>query len=114
MYEFENDTEYSYYRLEITRNAGANITQLAEIQLSNGIEMPPPPPSDMKSHIETGPSKAYTAKRNAGWTGRRALTTGQRTRVDAQARAQLERGGGGGAQIATAGCGPQLAAVDGP
>ncbi len=74
VYEFENDTEYSYYRLEITRNAGANITQLAEIQLSNGIEMPPPPPSDMKSHIETGPSKAYTAKRNAGWTGRRALT----------------------------------------
>src|SRR5690606_8153649 len=42
--------------------------------LSNGIEMPPPPPSDMKSHIETGPSKAYTAKRNAGWTGLRALT----------------------------------------
>ncbi len=74
VYEFENNTKYSYYRLEITRNAGANITQLAELQLSNGIEVPPPPPSDMKSHIASGPSKAYTAKRNAGWTGRRALT----------------------------------------
>ncbi|MBO2533583.1 MAG: alpha-mannosidase [Thermoactinomycetaceae bacterium] len=74
VYEFENNNKYSYYRLEITRNAGANITQLAELQLSNGIEVPPPPPSDMKSHIASGPSKAYTAKRNAGWTGLRALT----------------------------------------
>jgi len=74
VYEFENDTKYLYYRLDIKRNAGASITQLAEIQLSNGIDVPPPPPTDMKSHIGKGPASAYTAKRNVGWTGRRALT----------------------------------------
>ncbi|MCJ7842140.1 GH92 family glycosyl hydrolase [Lederbergia sp. NSJ-179] len=74
IYEFENGTEYVYYRLDITKNAGDSFTQLAEIQLSNGIDVPPPPPADMKSFISNGPSSAYTAKTNVGWRGLKAFT----------------------------------------
>ncbi|MFS0613989.1 GH92 family glycosyl hydrolase [Lederbergia ruris] len=74
IYEFENGNEYVYYRLDITKNAGDSLTQLAEIQLSNGIDVPPPPPADMKSFISKGPSSAYTAKTNVGWRGLKAFT----------------------------------------
>lgn len=74
IYEFENKEKYLYYRLDITKNGGEPMIQLAEIQLSNGIDVPPPPPSDMKSEIGNGPSSAYMAKTKVGWTGLRALT----------------------------------------
>lgn len=74
LYEFENENKYSYYRIDITKNAGDDITQLAEIALSNGIDVPPPPPADMKSEISDGPASSYTAKTKAGWTGTKAFT----------------------------------------
>ncbi|GGB41873.1 GH92 family glycosyl hydrolase [Fictibacillus barbaricus] len=73
LYELENETKYLYYRFDITKNAGDNITQLAEIALSNGIDVPPPPPADMKSHIVEGPTNSYTAKTKVGWTGLKAF-----------------------------------------
>ena len=35
-YTFDNDIAYRYYRLDVTRNAGASILQLADIRLGTG------------------------------------------------------------------------------
>jgi predicted alpha-1,2-mannosidase len=74
VYDFNNTTKYLYYKLDITKNSGDGITQLAEIALSDGIVVPDPPPGDMKSIIGKGPQSSYTAKTNVGWTGLAALT----------------------------------------
>ncbi|MEK8129999.1 GH92 family glycosyl hydrolase [Paenibacillus filicis] len=74
VYDFANTTAYLYYKLDITLNNGASIIQLAEVQLSDGIELPPPPPADMKSDISSGPSGLYTAKNGVGWSGLKAMT----------------------------------------
>lgn len=56
------------------KNSGENLTQIAEIALSNGIDVPAPQPADMKSEPGNGPSTSYTAKTKAGWTGTKAIT----------------------------------------
>ncbi|MFI1936986.1 GH92 family glycosyl hydrolase [Streptomyces purpureus] len=72
-YSFENSTPYAQYRLEITRNNGAaGITQLADVQFSNG-DTSSPVPEDMRTHTDRGPGGSPTAKANAGFTGKRAL-----------------------------------------
>jgi hypothetical protein len=63
---------YRHFRLEITRNAGADATQLAETQFAGG-DATPPAPADMRSLVDRGPSGSPTAKGNAGFTGTRAL-----------------------------------------
>lgn len=73
IYDFSNTTAYQYYKMDITKNSGDSITQLAEVAFSNGIEVPDPPPGDMKSQIGKGPTSSYTAKSNVGWTGLGAL-----------------------------------------
>ncbi len=85
VYEFENETEYLFYRLNITANSGQPYTQLAEFQLSNGIVLPPPLASDMKSAISNGPTSLYNAKSNVGWTGLKALTYAGRHLADGRA-----------------------------
>lgn len=87
VFEFENNQEYTYYRLKITENAGDGLTQLAEVALSNGIDVPPPPPSDMKTYVSEGPTSSYTAKTRVGWTGTKALTYEGRHEVDGEAYA---------------------------
>ncbi|MDP9134212.1 MAG: GH92 family glycosyl hydrolase, partial [Actinomycetota bacterium] len=78
-YRFANTTAYRHYRLNITRNSGANIVQLAEIELSNA-DTTPPPPSDMRTIAGAGPRGGYNAKAGAGWTGLKALEyAGQHT-----------------------------------
>lgn len=67
-----NATAYSHYRLEITKNNGADITQLADVQFSNG-DTSTPTPDDMRSLVDRGPGGSPTAKANAGFTGKRAL-----------------------------------------
>ena len=67
-----NTTAYAHYRLEITANGGAPITQLADIQFSNGDTSTPVPP-DMRTTPDRGPGGSPTAKANAGFTGKRAL-----------------------------------------
>ncbi|WP_018216418.1 GH92 family glycosyl hydrolase [Salinispora vitiensis] len=71
-YRFNNDTEYSHYRLDITANHGADIVQLADLQLSNG-DTTPKPPTPMYSVVDNGPAGSPTAKANAGWSGEHAL-----------------------------------------
>ena len=58
-YHFTNTTAYSFYRLDITANHGDGLIQLAELQLSNG-DTTPPPPSDMKADVSSGPVTART------------------------------------------------------
>ncbi|MEV6331103.1 GH92 family glycosyl hydrolase [Streptomyces sp. NPDC051909] len=65
-------TAYAHYRLEITRNAGAGLTQLADLQFSNG-DTSQPVPEEMRSAVDRGPSGSPTAKAGAGYTGKRAL-----------------------------------------
>ncbi|MET9952072.1 GH92 family glycosyl hydrolase [Streptomyces sp. NPDC006339] len=65
-------TPYAHYRLEITKNAGAGLTQLADVQFSNG-DTSQPVPEEMRSHTDRGPSGSPTAKAGAGFTGKRAL-----------------------------------------
>lgn len=43
-YRFENETAYQHYRLDITANAGDDLTQLAEIQLFDGTGEEEPAP----------------------------------------------------------------------
>ncbi|MGP3985121.1 GH92 family glycosyl hydrolase [Streptomyces sp. KR80] len=71
-FDFENTQTYRHYRIDITRNAGDPITQLAEVQFSNG-DTTTPTPTEMRSHTDRGPSGSPTAKANAGFTGTRAL-----------------------------------------
>ncbi|MEU8759963.1 GH92 family glycosyl hydrolase [Streptomyces sp. NPDC048659] len=65
-------TAYAHYRLEITKNAGAGLTQLADVQFSNG-DTSQPVPEEMRSQVDRGPSGSPTAKAGAGFTGKRAL-----------------------------------------
>ncbi|MFP1624824.1 GH92 family glycosyl hydrolase [Streptomyces sp. 5K101] len=66
-------TAYAHYRLEITKNNGASgITQLADVQFSNG-DTSTPVPDDMRTQVDRGPSGSPTAKAGAGFTGKRAL-----------------------------------------
>src|SRR6266540_704396 len=71
-YHFTNATAYLFYRLDITRNNGADIVQLAELQLSNG-DTTPVPPGDMRSRVGIGPASSPTAKGRVGYTGLRAF-----------------------------------------
>jgi predicted alpha-1,2-mannosidase len=75
--EFDVATPGSYkiYRLTITANSSAPLTQLAELQLSVGDTVPPPP-SDMRSRVGNGPASSPTAKAGVGFTGLKAFQIG--------------------------------------
>ncbi|RLV09884.1 alpha-mannosidase [Streptomyces griseocarneus] len=68
---------YRHFRLEIARNNGDDITQLAEVQLATG-DTSAPPPQDMRSHVDSGPTGSPTAKARVGFTGTHALRYGGR------------------------------------
>ncbi|GGX14702.1 alpha-1 2-mannosidase [Streptomyces malachitofuscus] len=71
-YDLAEPAEFAHWRLEFTRNNGANdALQLAEIQLSTGVA--DPIPKDMLSLVDNGPAGSPTAKADAGFTGKRAL-----------------------------------------
>ncbi|MFG3497256.1 GH92 family glycosyl hydrolase [Streptomyces sp. NPDC047928] len=84
-YDIGNAAEYTHYRLEITENNGAvGITQLADVQFSNGDTSTPVPPT-MRTHVHRGPGGSPTAKANAGFTGTRALRYAGAHRPDGRA-----------------------------
>ncbi|MCX4723072.1 GH92 family glycosyl hydrolase [Streptomyces sp. NBC_01306] len=67
------DTAYAHYRLDITANHGAtDAVQLADVQFSDG-DTSTPPPSDMVTRVDSGPTSSPTAKTGAGFTGTRSL-----------------------------------------
>ncbi|MFF3848768.1 GH92 family glycosyl hydrolase [Streptomyces sp. NPDC002328] len=65
-------TAYRHFRLEITRNHGAGLLQLADVRFGTGGGDGPVPP-DMLTVVDRGPSGSPTAKARAGFTGLRAL-----------------------------------------
>ncbi len=65
IYELENQEKYLYYRLDITKNGGEPIIQLAENATLQWNRCSAPP-TDMKSEIGNGPSSAYMAKTKVG------------------------------------------------
>ena len=71
-YDIANDEAFDHFRLEITKNHGGDIVQLADVQLSTGA-VEEPAPRDMLSLVDRGPSGSPTAKAAAGFTGKRAL-----------------------------------------
>ncbi|WP_263868224.1 GH92 family glycosyl hydrolase [Streptomyces sichuanensis] len=74
-FAFAGTTAHRQYRLEITRNGGEPVLQLAEVQLATGGDGTPPP-EDMRSHVDRGPTGSPTAKARVGFTGTRALRYG--------------------------------------
>ncbi|WP_167467534.1 GH92 family glycosyl hydrolase [Streptomyces rishiriensis] len=71
-YSLDAPAEYRHFRLEISRNHGAPILQLADVRFGTGDSGGPVPP-DMLTVVDRGPSGSPTAKAGAGFTGRRAL-----------------------------------------
>jgi len=68
VYDVANETPYRFFLLDITRNHGDGIVQLAEVVLSNGDPLPPPGPV-MESRLDSGPTSAYNARARTGFTG---------------------------------------------
>ncbi|MEW2489212.1 GH92 family glycosyl hydrolase [Streptomyces sp. NPDC048411] len=84
-YGITADTAYQHFRLDITKNNGAsNITQLADVQFSNG-NTSTPAPAEMRSQIDRGPSGSPTAKAGAGFTGKKALRYAGTHKADGRA-----------------------------
>ncbi|ARU50763.1 hypothetical protein CBR64_03875 [Cellulosimicrobium cellulans] len=71
-YTVASPGEYRFYRLDITSNSGSDGTQLAELQLATE----PLAATDMTAEVGSGPSSAYTAPSEVGWTGVGALHYG--------------------------------------
>ncbi|GGU80955.1 alpha-1 2-mannosidase [Lentzea flava] len=73
VYDIASPASYLHYKLDITANHGANIVQIAEVELSDGSTTPPSP--NMRSLVGSGPVGGYTAKARVGWTGLQAFRT---------------------------------------
>ncbi|MFC3574746.1 GH92 family glycosyl hydrolase [Streptomyces yaanensis] len=71
-YDLAEPAEYAHFRIDFTKNHGAGILQLADVQFSTGRSTEPTP-KDMRSLVDRGPSGSPTAKAGAGFTGKRAL-----------------------------------------
>ncbi|MEU5956219.1 GH92 family glycosyl hydrolase [Streptomyces sp. NPDC047525] len=83
-YDFQNDTAYAHFRLDITANNGASdALQLADVQLSVGGSEAPVP-EDMLSLVDRGPSGSPTAKSGAGFTGKHAMRYAGTHKADAR------------------------------
>ena len=80
-YRFENSTPYRYYRLDVTRNGGDSIVQLAEWELSAGGTGAPPAKA-MRSQVGTGPTGGFVSKPRAGFSGLRAFQYAGSTTTD--------------------------------
>ncbi|WP_338701532.1 GH92 family glycosyl hydrolase [Streptomyces sp. Q6] len=84
-YDLQTPAEYRHFRIEFTKNNGANdATQLADFQLSTGGDQAPAP-EDMLSLVDKGPSGSPTAKAGAGFTGTRALRYAGTHKTDGRA-----------------------------
>ncbi|MGV9454021.1 GH92 family glycosyl hydrolase [Streptomyces sp. NPDC003635] len=83
-YDIANPGEYRHFRLNITKNNGGDILQLADVQFSRGGSADPIP-QDMLSLVDRGPTGSPTAKAGAGFTGKRALRYAGRHTADGRA-----------------------------
>lgn len=78
-YQLENQTAYSHYKLEITKNAGAGAAlQLSELQLGTGVDEYPvslehPDEGPMYTARTDGPAESWVNYTHVGWTGYNSL-----------------------------------------
>lgn len=77
-YEIENTTAYSYYKLEIYENSGADSVQFSELQLGTGTEAYPvnldhPDEGPMYTARTDGPDESWVNYADLGWTGYNSL-----------------------------------------
>ncbi|GAA4267446.1 GH92 family glycosyl hydrolase [Frondihabitans peucedani] len=78
-YTVQKPAAYSEYRLDITKNAGDGITQLADWNLSDGTTAAPPA-SPMATVVAGGPAAGPNMKKGQGFTGLKSLRyAGQHT-----------------------------------
>ena len=75
VFDFDNDTAYQHYRLNVTANHGADLLQLAELRISNGDDTEPPA-RPMVTEVADGPAAPYTARSRVGFTGVQSLRYG--------------------------------------
>ncbi|GAA2426529.1 GH92 family glycosyl hydrolase [Streptomyces glaucus] len=71
-YDLAEPAEFRHFRLEVEKNNGGDILQLADVQFATAGGGGPVP-QDMLSLVDRGPSGSPTAKSGAGFTGKRAL-----------------------------------------
>jgi predicted alpha-1,2-mannosidase len=71
-YSFTNTTAYGYYRLSVTANSGDTIIQLADWDISDGSDVPPPA-TPMVSEVGSGPVRGANDLPSAGFTGTASL-----------------------------------------
>ncbi|WP_282700320.1 GH92 family glycosyl hydrolase [Streptomyces sp. CC219B] len=83
-YDLAEPAEFRHFRLEVTKNGGGGILQIADVQFSTGASEGPVP-RDMLSLVDRGPSGSPTAKAGAGFTGKRALRYAGRHLADGRA-----------------------------
>ncbi|MER6127150.1 GH92 family glycosyl hydrolase [Streptomyces sp. NPDC001795] len=83
-FDLAEPAEYEHFRLDITKNHGADILQLADVQFSTGNSTEPTP-RDMRTLVDHGPSGSPTAKADAGFTGLHALRYAGTHKTDGRA-----------------------------
>ncbi|MCF0094033.1 GH92 family glycosyl hydrolase [Micromonospora sp. MH99] len=71
-YRVSNTTAYGWYRLSISANSGASLSQLASWDISDGSDVRPPA-APMVTGVGPGPVGGYTTKPGVGFTGLAAL-----------------------------------------
>ena len=72
IYEFDNETAYKYYKLEITANMGQGMTQLSSLELGTN-EDGALADGPMQTVYSNGPLTAWVGTTGTGWTGSQAL-----------------------------------------
>ncbi|QIJ65265.1 GH92 family glycosyl hydrolase [Streptomyces sp. JB150] len=85
-YDLAEPAEFRHFRLDITKNHGAGLLQLADVRFSTG-DAAGPVPEDMLTLVDRGPAGSPTAKAGAGFTGRRALRYAGRHTADGRGHA---------------------------
>lgn len=89
VYTFDNDTAYTDYRLEITKNRTNNtMTQLADLEIgtlsiSDGNTSAEAKP--LKVEVGSGPQKTWCNTASNGWTGEQALSVSGRNILSGKA-----------------------------
>ena len=83
VYRTSNTAAYTFYRLSITRNSGAPLTQLADWDLRDGT----PGATPMIATVAAGPTNGPTSKSGVGFSGTHALRYGGKHIADGPASA---------------------------
>ena len=89
LFTFSNTTAYTYFKMDVTKNAGNNnLTQIAELAIGTYVHIPPiggDDSSPLTTVVNSGPLGVWCNTPNVGWTGARALNVSGKTLEDGEA-----------------------------